>query len=201
MAIELDPIGTVHTPYSDWAPHHPPERQAPRGRFTIVLEEAYAQHWMEGLESFEYVYVITYLNAPQQPPSPRVRPPWAKGREVGLYASRSPNRPCPLGLTIVRLLEVEGAILHTAPLDLLDGTPVLDIKPYIASLDAKGDANDGWIEEMEGHEHVLQHLRGVEHEHGEGHEHGHHHEDNHAHEHGHSHDHDHGSGRGGQGAG
>ena len=76
MTIELEPIGTVRTPYADWAPHQPPERSAPRGRFTIVLEDRYAE-WLEELASFDYIYVITYLHAQDGPPSPRVRPPKA----------------------------------------------------------------------------------------------------------------------------
>ena len=183
--ITLTPIGVAKTPYADWAPHQPVEREAPPGAFRVELDPRYAEA-LGDLESFTHVIVISYLDRSPGFESPRVRPPWAKGKEVGLFASRSPARPNPVGLSIVKILRVEGSTIFTSPMDLLDDTPVLDIKPYLHTLDSRPEANDGWVETLDGHEHLLQHLRGVIHDHHDhGHDHGndhHHHGDDHGHE-------------------
>ena len=85
---------------------------------------------------------------------------------MGLFASRSPTRPNPIGLTVVRLEAVEGRLLRTGPMDLFDGTPVLDIKPFVPAVDCPRDASSGWLEEVDGAaEHLLLHIRGIPHTH------------------------------------
>ena len=83
---------------------------------------------------------------------PTTRPPVPpKGKDrVGTFASRSPYRPNPIGLSCVRLLKIDGLTLYVDEADLLNGTPVLDIKPYIPMADAFPDAKAGWVEEQEG---------------------------------------------------
>jgi tRNA (Thr-GGU) A37 N-methylase len=76
----------------------------------------------------------------------RLFPPRGSGKEVGLFATRSPNRLNPIGLTVARIRKVEGNLIYTHGLDILDGSPLLDIKPYIRDFDMKEDANLGWIE-------------------------------------------------------
>lgn len=77
----------------------------------------------------------------------RVRPP--RGREKrGLFATRSPHRPSSIGMTNVRLLRVEGSVLYVAGLDLLDETPIVDIKPYLHFVDAHPDARCGWLDAL-----------------------------------------------------
>jgi tRNA-Thr(GGU) m(6)t(6)A37 methyltransferase TsaA len=176
MTLTVTPIGIARTPYVDWAPHQPPDRDAPEGRFKVVIDDRYTDG-LADLDRFSHIIIIAFLDRSDEVVETRVRPPWAGGREVGLWASRSPSRPSPLGLTIVRLVRIEGNTVFTSPMDLLDGTPVVDIKPYIRSLDSHAGANDGWIEDLDGHEHLLQHLRGVSHDHDQGHDphhHGHH---------------------------
>jgi tRNA-Thr(GGU) m(6)t(6)A37 methyltransferase TsaA len=99
------------------------------------------------LEGIERVWLLSYLDrsgtwgALVQPPrGPRVR--------RSLFATRSPDRPNPLGLSAVRLLRVEGLTLHVRGVDLLDGTPILDIKPYIPYADAFPESRAGWIDEI-----------------------------------------------------
>lgn len=75
----------------------------------------------------------------------KVQPPRGPRQKRGLFATRSPHRPSPIGLTCVRLQRVEGAMLHVDGLDLLDGTPVVDIKPYIPRVDAFPEAAPGWL--------------------------------------------------------
>ncbi len=182
MKIGYRPIGVIRTPYGpDTAcPHQP--LVPPRGEARIELEP----EWVEGLhrlESFEYLIVLFHMDRTGGRPATRVEPPWAGGVEVGLFASRSPERPNPIGLSIVKLLRVEGNVVYTSMLDVYDGTPVLDIKPYVALLDAKEDAGNGWLDELDDPEHAVAHLLGKRHDHD--HDHRHHDHDDHGHDGGH----------------
>lgn len=162
--MQIEPIGIIHTPYhpDDFCPSQPVEREA--GRARIELEPRYMDG-LADLESFNYIYVLFGLHLADREISMRVKPPWTNGREVGLFASRSPNRPARIGLSVVRLISIDDNVLTTSLIDVYDGTPLLDIKPYIAELDSKEDANYGWIEGLEGHRHLLEHVRGIPHRH------------------------------------
>jgi tRNA (Thr-GGU) A37 N-methylase len=93
-----------------------------------------------------------------------VSPSWTPGRNVGLFSSRSPVRPNPLGLSIVEVKRVTGNEVFTSGLDTFDGTPLLDIKPYIKDLDSKDDANYGWLEDLDDRDHLMLHIKGVPHD-------------------------------------
>ena len=176
------PIGVVRTPYAHgWAPEQPVERAPEAGRFRVEVSPEYAPALRE-LDSFRYVYLVTALDRVAEPVSPVVSPPWANGKEAGLFATRTPARPNPIGLHVVRLLRVEGNVLYTWPIDVLDGTPLLDIKPYFRDLDSKEDADYGWLATFEGARHLLEHIRGLPHDHE--------HANGHDHDHDHGHDHD-----------
>lgn len=161
MTFDVKKIGTIRTPYTDEAPYQPVETDA--GDFRIVLSPQYASGLHE-LASFRYIYVIYYLDRMDREISMRVKPPWARGMEIGLFASRSPARPNPIGLSIVRLLKIASNEVFTSGLDVFDGTPLLDIKPYIKDLDSKPDANAGWVDRMEDKEHLSLHIRGIPHD-------------------------------------
>jgi tRNA-Thr(GGU) m(6)t(6)A37 methyltransferase TsaA len=158
--MTINPIGTVHTPYTSSAPYQAPVEA--KGEFYLEIENQYSKG-LYRLESFRYIYCIVYLDRINSEPSMKVRPPWAEGLEVGLFASRSPRRPNPLGLSIVRVLGVEGNRVLTGPMDFFDGTPLLDIKPYIQELDNREDANLGWAEGLSDREHLMLHIRGIPH--------------------------------------
>ena len=168
--IGLTAVGTAHTPYHEQAPYQPStENQSGAENFFIEIEPDFAAG-LAGLDSFSHVFVLSYL---ERSPgySMSLRPPWKNdARRYGLFATRSPNRPSPIGLTRVRLRRIEGARLYTDSLDLFDGTPILDIKPYIQSLDGDpgdsfenvGRGNDGWLA---GSDHLELHRRGEPHAH------------------------------------
>ncbi len=160
--IELKPIGVIRTPYKDAAPFQPVEDS--EGNFRIILEPEYARG-LYRLSRFRYIYVLYYMNRVHGEPSLTVHPPWAGGYEVGLFASRSPARPNPIGLSVVRLLGIEGRVIRTSGLDAYDRTPLIDIKPYIQELDVKKDANDGWLDDVDARRHLQLHLKGIPHEH------------------------------------
>ncbi|MBO7412723.1 MAG: tRNA (N6-threonylcarbamoyladenosine(37)-N6)-methyltransferase TrmO [Fibrobacter sp.] len=122
---------------------HPGRIELARGKnFETALRD---------LEGFERLWVIFQFHE-NEGWRPTTRPPVpAEGRDrVGTFASRSPYRPNPIGLSCVRLLRVEGLVLHVDEADLLNGTPVLDIKPYIPMADAFPDAKAGWVDEQVG---------------------------------------------------
>jgi tRNA-Thr(GGU) m(6)t(6)A37 methyltransferase TsaA len=75
--------------------------------------------------------------------------PFMDDVERGLFATRAPRRPNPIGLSLVRLLRVEGPVLHLAEIDVVDGTPVLDIKPYSPQIDSRSGVRCGWLERID----------------------------------------------------
>lgn len=105
---------------------------------------------LRDLDGFERVWLVFVFDRNSAAWRPTARPPVsAPGhRRVGLFASRAPYRPNPIGLSCVKVLGVSGLSLHVAEADLLDGTPVLDIKPYIPSADAFPGAKAGWVDEQ-----------------------------------------------------
>ncbi|MCR5444491.1 MAG: tRNA (N6-threonylcarbamoyladenosine(37)-N6)-methyltransferase TrmO [Bacteroidales bacterium] len=121
----------------------------------VVFEDDYrVAEAVRGLESFDYVWLIWRFHmAEREGWSPTVRPPRLGGnRRVGVFASRSPFRPNAIGLSSVRLVRVEqdprlGPVLYVEGADLVDGTPILDIKPYIAYADAHPEARSGFAPE------------------------------------------------------
>jgi len=145
--ITYTPIGVIHTPWSpqDGAPYQPVEVGDASREFRVEVFPQY-ESALEGLEAFRFIYLLYHLNCAEDSFQLIVSPPWTDGLEVGLFASRSPARPNPIGLSIVRLLERQDNLLYTSGLDVFDGTPLLDIKPYIQELDAKSNSNFGWLE-------------------------------------------------------
>ncbi len=126
------PIGEFHSPLT-------PQTGAPRqGRFepdiqaTIEIDKQY-EACLEGIEQFDYIIVLFVFDRSHGWHA-KVTPPGAP-KSRGLFSTRSPNRPCPIGMTIVKLEKREKNILHVSGVDAFDKTPVLDIKPYVASID------------------------------------------------------------------
>jgi tRNA-Thr(GGU) m(6)t(6)A37 methyltransferase TsaA len=126
--IKYKPIGIVHSPFkkTDNAP-----RQPAYGRGIEATVEIFPEY-EEGLidiEKYSHIVLICHFHKSNTKPL-KVRPPM-EDKLRGVFASRSPNRPNPIGLSIVRLDRVEGRILYIRDVDIIDDTPVLDIKPYI----------------------------------------------------------------------
>lgn len=121
-------------------------------RATIVFEPEYRDlEALRGIEGFSHLWLIwEFSQAKRQHWSPTVRPPRLGGNtRLGVFATRSPFRPNPIGLSCVRLDEVEhtrdlGTVLHVSGADLMDGTPIFDIKPYIPYADCHPEATEGF---------------------------------------------------------
>ena len=154
-------IGVIRTPYIENAPYQPVEED--EGDFCIVVDPQYGDSLYK-LDGFRYIYVVYYIHQVKQEFAEIVSPPWTDDVKVGVFASRSPVRPNPIGISIVRIKGINDSEIFTSGMDVFDGTPLLDIKPYIKDLGSKTDANYGWIEEMDNREHLLLHIRGIRHE-------------------------------------
>jgi tRNA-Thr(GGU) m(6)t(6)A37 methyltransferase TsaA len=143
LEIKYTPIGVIRTPYKDDAPYTDYENR--EGEFYVDVNEEYAEG-LYLLEELNYCYIIFYIHKQKKPPRMHVFPPRGNGKKVGLFATRSPNRINPIGLTVAKIKRIEDNRIYTYGLDILDGTPLLDIKPYIKDFDMKEDSNLGWID-------------------------------------------------------
>ncbi len=152
MAISDDhrfePIGVLHSPFRDKFGIPRQAGLAPVETRLELFSPYNRPEALAGLESFSHVWLqFVFHRIPRNAWKPSVRPPRLGGNQrVGVFASRSPFRPNRLGLSLVRLLSLDesGAGLRLLGADLLDGTPVLDIKPYLPWAEAPPDAEAGW---------------------------------------------------------
>ena len=126
------------------APHQPAADGESRNILELLPDSGY-ETALQDLAGFERVWLVWWFHRNTNW-RPLVLPPRGPARRRGLFATRSPHRPNPVGLTPVRLISVEGRRLVLGPCDLVDGTPVFDIKPYVPSYDAFPDAAAGWID-------------------------------------------------------
>ena len=165
-AMTYNSIGVINSPYEEGSrvPYQPVETDAEGDSlFFVDLFNEYKSHLYK-LDSFCYIYLLYHIDRVNRPSTSRVCPAWAGGKEVGVFASRSPARPNPIGLSVVRLISVDGSRIYTSGLDVFNGTPLLDIKPYIKDLDSKSNANYGWIDELPDRDHLMLHINGEPHD-------------------------------------
>lgn len=159
--LEIRQIGVIRTPYINNAPYQPVRDD--NGEFRIILRNEYAEG-LADLDTFRYIYVLYFIDRITKTPVMAENPAWIPDTSVGLFASRSPVRPNPIGLSVVQLKKIIGNEVFTSGLDVFDKTPLLDIKPYIKDLDSKTDANYGWIGNLPGSkQHLLLHIMGIPH--------------------------------------
>lgn len=104
---------------------------------------------LSGLEEFSHVWLITHLHlSVTKRTRGKVHPPRLQGKKIGVMASRSPHRPNNIGLTLARIVSCEGDELHLAEVDLVEGTPILDLKPYLAQADRPEEFKSGWTDKV-----------------------------------------------------
>jgi tRNA-Thr(GGU) m(6)t(6)A37 methyltransferase TsaA len=104
------------------------------------------EHALDDLQGWEYIWVIFWFHL-NRSWRPKVLPPRSTSGRKGVFSTRSPHRPNPIGLSAVRLERVDGLTLHIRDVDMVDGTPVLDIKPYVPYADAHPGARSGWLDD------------------------------------------------------
>jgi tRNA-Thr(GGU) m(6)t(6)A37 methyltransferase TsaA len=145
--LTLDPIGFLRSSLATKveAARQPRAAVGTQARIELLPGRNF-EHALEDLERWELIWVIFWfhLNPGWRP---KVLPPRSTTGRKGVFATRSPHRPNPLGMSVVRLERVEGLVLHISDTDMLDGTPVLDLKPYVAYTDAHPGAGTGWLED------------------------------------------------------
>ena len=143
--FSMQPIGTARTPYTETS-------QVPKGlgaehRAEGILEVLPEyEPGLTDIEGFSHLYVLWVFHRAQG--AELLGTPPSDTRPHGVFATRSPRRPNPIGLTVVELLRREGNRLHVRGVDMLDGTPLLDIKPYLSSV-PPGELRRGWLAEAE----------------------------------------------------
>ena len=139
----LTMIGLIHSPFIEPAgtPIQPSFTEGTEGIVEVFPEYADA---LQDLDGFERIWLLYWFD---RAPSPRLRVvPFRDEVQRGLFATRAPCRPNPIGLSCVRLLGIKCNLLAIGGVDILDGTPLLDIKPYVPGYDAFGQSRAGWLE-------------------------------------------------------
>ncbi len=143
MEITLQPIGLLHTPFSatEGMPIQSARSDLP-GSAELFPEFA---EGLEGVEEFSHLYLLYRLHQCSEPERLKVKP-FLDDREHGVFATRYPCRPNRIGISIVRVVSCAGGTLRFLGADMLDGTPLLDIKPYIPEFDVFEVQKSGWYE-------------------------------------------------------
>jgi tRNA (adenine37-N6)-methyltransferase len=142
--ITLKPIGVIHTPYKD-------KKGMPiQGRFEkevtgqIEIFPEY-QEGLKGVEGFSHLILIYHFDRAKE--EKLTGKPFLEDNQHGIFAIRSPNRPNHIGFSTVKLEKIDGNILTFSEVDILDNTPLLDIKPYISHFDSRKNVRNGWIDQ------------------------------------------------------
>jgi len=153
LVLSVRPIGFIRTQkiLKFETPHQPnPEDNSEMNQIEFLPGRNY-ELALQDLASFSHVWLVSWFHKNQNW-RPRVLPPRGPAVRRGVFATRSPHRPNPIGLTCVRLLAVEKLTLTIGALDLTDGTPILDIKPYLRTVDAPLNPSLGWLQSVEDEE-------------------------------------------------
>lgn len=142
MKIVLTPIGLIHTPFKTTAetPIQASRSQA-EGRVEVFSEYA---EGLQDIEAFSHLFLIYRLHKAGQ--EQLLVEPFLDDRKHGVFATRHPSRPNHIGISVVQLLSREGNFLHVSGVDMLDQTPLLDIKPYVPDFDHREAVRSGWYE-------------------------------------------------------
>lgn len=146
MAISFTPIGIIHTPFTtlDGMPIQPPGAGDVKGE--IILEPQYKEG-LRDLDGFSHIFLLYHFHLSK---GYRLRvTPFLDTVARGLFSTRAPRRPNPIGLSIVRLVRIDGLTLHIQGVDVLDGTPLLDIKPWVPAFDVRENARAGWLDDKQ----------------------------------------------------
>lgn len=149
-SLPFRPIGILRSPYRERidAPHQPTVEGGDPAEAVLDLAADLPVEVLQDLDGFDRIWLIFVFHR-SEGWAPRVHPPRGPRAKRGLFATRSPHRPNPIGLSAVELVGIEGRTLRLRGVDLLDGTPVLDIKPYVPYADAFPEARAGWIDEVD----------------------------------------------------
>jgi tRNA (adenine37-N6)-methyltransferase len=144
--ITCKPIGVIHSEHliAEETPIQPVYAKGCKGRAEIFPEYA---EGLRNLASFSHIYLIYHFH--QAGEAKLIVKPFLQNVEKGVFATRAPNRPNAIGLSVVELLRIEDNVLYFDGADILDGTPLLDIKPYTIKFDRYEISRNGWQDEVD----------------------------------------------------
>jgi tRNA-Thr(GGU) m(6)t(6)A37 methyltransferase TsaA len=143
MTLALQPIGVIHTPFKEKKnmPIQPASGSGANGTVEVFAEYRVG---LRDLAGFSHIILLYHFHKSKKFNLQVV--PFLDTEPRGLFATRAPNRPNPIGLSVVQLDSVEDNLLHIRNVDILDNTPLLDIKPYVPDFDAPTEVRTGWLE-------------------------------------------------------
>jgi tRNA-Thr(GGU) m(6)t(6)A37 methyltransferase TsaA len=158
MSLTLEPIGFIKTSYKKKydAPKQAHIEVAKEAKIVLNAQQNFEMA-LSDLSGFSHIWLIYHFHKNSHW-KPKVLPPRKDRTKRGLFATRSPYRPNPIGMSVVCLEEIKGRTLYISNHDLLDGTPILDIKPYLAYSDSHPAASQGWLEENDSADYILEYT-------------------------------------------
>jgi tRNA (adenine37-N6)-methyltransferase len=147
MNVVYKPIGIIHSPFNNLEdmPIQPASDASQPGTVEIYPEFV---EGLKDLEGFSHIYLIYHLHKMNK--SRLVVIPFLDTEPHGIFATRAPSRPNPIGLSLVKIVGQEGNLIHVDRVDMLDGTPLLDIKPYVPEFENVDSVRIGWFEKAKG---------------------------------------------------
>jgi tRNA-Thr(GGU) m(6)t(6)A37 methyltransferase TsaA len=144
--LKIEPIGVIETPFREavGTPIQPSRAKGAQGKVRVK-----PQFWtgLKDLAGFERIWLIYWLHG--APGSALLVTPFLDEQQRGVFATRAPVRPTPIGISAVRLIGIEQGTIDVADVDMIDGTPLLDIKPYVPEFDSYPGSKAGWFEESD----------------------------------------------------
>ena len=147
MKVTYQPIGVIHSPFTDLVSM---PIQSANDASSPGSVEIYAP-FVEGLKDLDgFSHLILLYHLHEVRGSSLTVTPFLDSIPRGIFATRAPARPNPIGLSVVKLVRIEGHTLYVEDLDVLNGTPLLDLKPYVPEFDHRPDARIGWLERVKG---------------------------------------------------
>ena len=143
QVIAYKPIGIIRTPFKEpkGVPIQPSAAKGIKGRVEIFPEYSLG---LKDIEGFSHIILIYHFHLVKS--GKLIVKPFLDNEERGVFATRAPSRPNPIGISVVRLLHVENNVLYVEDVDIVDGTPLLDIKPYVPEFDVRRVERVGWLE-------------------------------------------------------
>ncbi|MEA3349169.1 MAG: tRNA (N6-threonylcarbamoyladenosine(37)-N6)-methyltransferase TrmO [Chloroflexota bacterium] len=145
--MHYHPIGIIHSAHKAIAgmPIQPSGAEGIRGSVEVLPQY---EQGLQDVDGFSHIILLYHFH--QVNDTKLIVTPFMDTQPRGIFATRAPKRPNPIGLSVVKLLRIEGNILHIENVDILDGSPLLDIKPYVPEFGECSDARVGWLEKAKG---------------------------------------------------
>lgn len=147
MKIEYRPIGVIHSPFKnrEGMPIQPAGADGVQGTVEVF------QEFKEGLQDLEgFSHIILLYHFHQSTDASLRATPFMDSQPRGVFSTRAPKRPNPIGISVVKLIKIDGSSLHVENVDIIDETPLLDIKPYVPEFDHYPADRVGWLEQTRG---------------------------------------------------